>query len=72
MFPNLRAEMARRKMTAKQLSEAVGFTYESLKNKLSGATEFKLGEMLAIQRIFHGCTLEYLFEKEGDDDVQDG
>lgn len=66
MFPNLRAEMARNKMTAKQLSEAAGFTYESFKNKMSGSTEFKLGEMLAIQSIFPGCTLEYLFERDGD------
>lgn len=71
MFQNLRAEMARRKMTAKQLSEEVGFSYESLKNKMSGTTDFKLGEMVAIKRIFPECSYEYLFGLEGGDDVQD-
>ena len=69
MFPNLRAEMARQKITAKQVSEVAGFSYESFKNKMNGATDFKLGEMVAIQQIFPGCTLEYLFATEGEQEA---
>lgn len=62
MFPNLNAEMARRKMTIKLLSEKTGINYESLKNKMSGITEFKRSEMLLIKKEFSDCTLDYLFE----------
>ena len=65
MFPNLNAEMGRRKMTIKSLSEETGINYESLKNKMSGATEFKRSEMLAIKTSFPGFSLDYLFSTEG-------
>lgn len=62
IFFNLNAEMARKNMNIKTLSEETGITYESLKNKLSGSTEFKRSEMLAIKRVFPECSLDYLFE----------
>lgn len=62
IFSNLNAEMARNNMNIKTLSEETGINYESLKNKLSGSTEFKRSEMLAIKRVFPGCSLDYLFE----------
>lgn len=67
MFCNLNAEMARRKMTIKSLAERTDINYESLKNKMSGATEFKRSEMLSIKKEFPDCTLDYLFatEQEG-------
>ena len=64
MFPNLNAEMGRRKMSIKALSSATGIPYESMKNKMSGATEFKRSEMLAIKEEFPGFTLDYLFSTE--------
>lgn len=64
MFNNLNAELARRKMTIKSLSEKTGINYESLKNKMSGATEFKRSEMLSIKKEFPECTLDYLFSTE--------
>ena len=64
MFNNLNAEMARNKMTIKLLSERTGINYESLKNKMSGATEFKRSEMLSIKREFPDCSLDYLFSTE--------
>lgn len=39
MFNNLNAEMARKKISIKALAEITGINYESLKNKMSGATE---------------------------------
>ena len=64
MFNNLNAEMARNKMTIKLLSEKTGIPYESLKNKMSGATEFKRSEMVSVKREFPDCSLDYLFTTE--------
>lgn len=70
MFPNLSAEMGRKKMTIKSLSEKTKINYESLKNKMSGITEFKRNEMISIKQEFPECSLDYLFatesEKEGE------
>ena len=61
MFGNLNAEMARKKLTIKSLAQRTGISYESFKNKMSGSTEFKRNEMLAIKKEFPGCSLDYLF-----------
>lgn len=68
MFCNLNAEMGRYKCSIKALSERTGIKYESLKNKMSGATEFKRSEMIAIRNEFPNCSLDYLFatEEEGE------
>ena len=52
MFNNLNAEMARKKISIKALAEATGINYESLKNKMSGTTEFKRSEMVRIKKSF--------------------
>lgn len=64
MFFNLNAEMGRKKLSIKALAEKTGIGYESLKNKMSGATEFKRNEMVLIKKEFPGCSLDYLFETE--------
>ena len=56
--------MARRKMTIKALAQKTGINYESLKNKLSGTTEFKRSEMILIKREFPEHSLDYLFATE--------
>lgn len=67
MFGNLNAEMGRKRLTIKALAEKTEIGYESLKNKMSGTTEFKRSEMIAIKNEFPGCSLDYLFaeDKEG-------
>ena len=67
MFCNLSAEMARKRLSIKSLSDKTGINYESLKNKMSGATEFKRNEMLAIKNEFPDCTLDYLFATDTDE-----
>lgn len=52
-------------MTIKSLSKNTGIGYESLKNKLSGFTEFKRSEMMAIKKVFPECSLDYLFAMKG-------
>ena len=64
VFNNLNAEMARKKASIKALAEATGINYESLKNKMSGTTEFKRNEMIQIKKEFPDCSLDYLFATE--------
>ena len=61
MFPNLNAEMARAGLNIKSLAAKTDISYESMKNKLSGATEFKRIEMQKIRAIFPDCSTDYLF-----------
>lgn len=62
MFPNLNAELARNKLTVKSLSKITGINYESLKNKVSGKTEFKRSEMYQIKKdAFPEYSIDYLF-----------
>ena len=51
-------------MSMKDLSVETGNGYESLKNKMSGITEFKRSEMLSIKKVFPECSLDYLFHTE--------
>ena len=64
VFNNLNAEMARKKVSIKALAEATGINYESLKNKMSGTSEFKRNEMIQIKKEFPDCSLDYLFATE--------
>lgn len=65
MFPNLRAEMARKGITSKRLSIVIGVSPKTLSNKLYGRSEFTLAEMLAIKnRLFPDLSLDYLFEQK--------
>lgn len=67
LFCNLSAEMARNKINIKMLADKTGISYESLKNKMAGTTEFKRNEMVLIKLVFSNCTLDYLFATEGDE-----
>ena len=66
VFNNLNAEMARKTVSIKALAEATGINYESLKNKMSGTTEFKRNEMIQIKKEFPDCSLDYLFATENE------
>ena len=46
------------------MQETVDIFYESLKNKMSGITEFKRSEMLAVKKEFAECSLDYLLATE--------
>jgi lambda repressor-like predicted transcriptional regulator len=64
MYGNLMAEMARNGLSARDLSVAVGVTYDTMLSKLNGKRDFKLSEMKTIQKLF-GQTLDYLFKEGG-------
>ncbi len=65
MFPNLRAEMARKNIKPKKLANILGISYDSIINKLNGKTDFTRSEIFKIRdTFFPGLKLEYLFETE--------
>ncbi len=65
MFPNLLAEMARKGIFIKDLSECVGIDRSTMSLKMNGIREFKLNEMKVIKdTFFPDLTYDYLFEKK--------
>ena len=68
MFPNIRAEMARNNLTARNMASNLNLDERTLGNKLKGKTEFTWGEVQRIHtRFFPNCSIEYLFEQENQD-----
>ena len=65
MYPNLSAELARRRMTLKDLSQKSGIPYQTLYSNINGTNDIKLGYCLKIRdTISSDLTLDYLFAKE--------
>lgn len=65
MFPNIRAEMARKGLTITSMASDLHINDRTLGNKLLGRTEFTWTEVSQIrQRFFPSCSFEYLFESE--------
>ena len=65
MYPNLEAEIARKKLTNADCAKSCNISEKSFSNKRTGKTEFVLSEMQALKKIyFDKCSLEYLFEQK--------
>lgn len=65
MYPNLEAEMARRKVTRMELAELLGITPTTLGNKLNGKTDISLPECLEIKaKLKISIPVEELFKTE--------
>jgi len=65
MLLNLRAEMARKRLTAKDLARVTGLSETSIRNKLAGRTVFTVPEAIKIKvELFpeKDLDLQYLFE----------
>ncbi len=66
MFENLKAEMARSGLTIMDISKdkELDLSYETLRNKFSGKTEWNKREMFLLKKkYFNDKTIEYLFEQ---------
>ena len=62
MYPNLKAEMARRDITNRILSEKIGMPLTSFYDKIAGRKQFTLRECMKIKEFFgNEFTIEYLF-----------
>lgn len=65
MFPNLEAEMARKKITQAKLAEILEVTPTTLSLKLNGKSTLSLKECVKIKNmVFPDKTLDYLFAVE--------
>lgn len=65
MFPNLDAEMARKKITRNALAEGIHKTPTTLSLKLNGKAPISLNECIEIKKaIGSDCTIDYLFATE--------
>lgn len=65
MYPNLEAEMARRKVTRLELAEKLKMTATTLGNKLNGKSDISLPECLAIKKELNiNMTVDELFKTD--------
>lgn len=63
MFPNLKAEMARKNLTPPVVAQMIGISTSSMTKRMNGSYEFKLKEIDEIMKLFPGCSVEYLFKR---------
>ena len=62
---NLAAEMARNGVSAAAIQKVIGCSPRTVTNKMSGTTEFTVGEAMEIRnQLFPGLQLEYLFQPD--------
>ena len=65
MYPNLRAEMARRNISLQDIADGLGITRVALSNKINGKTFFTLPEARKVKQIIGiEMPIETLFEEE--------
>lgn len=63
MLLNLKAEMARKCLTARDLALVTGLSETTIRNKLAGRTAFTIPEAFKIKlELFPERDLQYLFE----------
>lgn len=65
MYPNLRAEMARKNFTAEKMAQIIGRTNGTFSLKYNGKAEFSLDEAFKIKAALEtDLTIDELFAKE--------
>lgn len=67
-FKNLEAEFARMGLSVEEVASKLGFAKALIYNRLSGKTNWTLGDMLKLQKFINDrtqshYTLDYLFAK---------
>ncbi len=67
-FKNLEAEFARIGLSVEEVGDKLGFAKTLIYNRLSGKTNWTLGDMLKVQKFVNDntqshYTLDYLFAK---------
>lgn len=65
MYQNLKAEMARRNITQKELAKTINMSVSGLSLKMNGETKFTFNDVIAIKKaIGTDMSLEQLFDRE--------
>lgn len=62
VYSNLAAEMARKRITQKDLAKILGVNNVGIHSRLYGEVEWKLSEICKVMNLFN-LGFEYLFEK---------
>lgn len=63
-FSNLRAEMARKKVTVQEIADSIGVNRDTVARKLSRKSPITLKDAFTIERTFFpGLGVPYLFEE---------
>lgn len=60
MYPNLKAELARRALSAADVAAKLGISERTFYNKLNGDTDFWFAEVMTLKNILN-CPIDYLF-----------
>lgn len=68
MYSNLKKEMVGAEINIRELSELIGVSYNTFRNKIRDKTEWNITEMVKIQEILNdknktNKTIDYLFTK---------
>lgn len=68
MFNNLKIEMLQANVSKMDLAKEIGISYNTIRAKFKGRTEWKINEMLQIQKILNNRnknykTIDELFKK---------
>lgn len=70
---NLRAEMARKKISIEEMADFLGIHRNSVANKINGSSSFSIEESVKIQeKYFPELGLKYLFSKDEQKEVVSG
>lgn len=66
LYPNLEAEMARNRVTQKDLANLLDKTPETICNWMNGRSgDFPVGAVFRVrEELFPECTVDYLFERK--------
>lgn len=65
MYPNLRAEMARKKITGAEIAKQIGITNSTFSQKFNGKFDFSLEEAQRIKKALGtDMSIEDLFEPD--------
>lgn len=71
MYQNLRAEMARKNLSKRDIAHRLNKKERVIRNRFSGRTPFTLPEAAAIRdQFFPGVSLDYLFQDGAAPDEQ--
>lgn len=67
MFNNLKKEMINAEISKKELADKIGISYNTFRDKIRGRTDWKISEMLDIQKTLGERTenkksIDYLFK----------
>ena len=67
MFTNLKKEMVDAQINKRELADKIGISYNTFRDKIRGRTDWKISEMLDIQKTLGEMTqnqksIDYLFK----------